>query len=40
MSGSPIIQNGYLIGAVSHVAVNDPSIGFGVFAEWMYYNTK
>lgn len=40
MSGSPIIQNGCLVGAVSHVAVNDPSIGFGVFAEWMYYNTK
>jgi len=40
MSGSPIIQNGCLVGAVSHVLVNDPSIGYGVFAEWMYYNTK
>ncbi len=39
MSGSPIIQNGNLIGAVSHVVVNDPLIGFGVFAEWMYYET-
>lgn len=39
MSGSPIIQNGCLVGAVSHVIVNDPSLGYGVFAEWMYYNT-
>ena len=39
MSGSPIIQNGNLVGAVSHVVVNDPSYGFGVFAEWMYYKT-
>ncbi len=39
MSGSPIIQDGNLIGAVSHVVVNDPSYGFGVFAEWMYYKT-
>ena len=39
MSGSPIIQNGWLVGAVSHVVVNDPTIGYGVFAEWMYYKT-
>ena len=39
MSGSPIIQNGNLVGAVSHVVVNDPLYGFGVFAEWMYYRT-
>ena len=39
MSGSPIIQNGNLIGAVSHVVVNEPSYGFGVFAEWMFYRT-
>ncbi len=39
MSGSPIIQNGYLVGAVSHVTVNDPLYGYGVFAEWMYYET-
>ena len=39
MSGSPIIQNGNLVGAVSHVVVNDPICGFGVFAEWMYYKT-
>lgn len=40
MSGSPIIQNGCLVGAVSHVVVNDPLYGYGVFAEWMYYQTK
>lgn len=39
MSGSPIIQNGNLVGAVSHVIVNEPNYGFGVFAEWMYYQT-
>lgn len=39
MSGSPIIQNGNLIGAVSHVVVKDPLCGYGVFAEWMYYQT-
>ncbi|HHT48862.1 MAG TPA: SpoIVB peptidase [Firmicutes bacterium] len=35
MSGSPIIQNGKLIGAITHVFVNDPTRGYGVFAEWM-----
>ncbi|NLJ86560.1 MAG: SpoIVB peptidase [Firmicutes bacterium] len=35
MSGSPILQNGALVGAVTHVFVNDPERGFGVFAEWM-----
>ncbi len=35
MSGSPIIQNGMLIGAVTHVMVNDPSKGFGVSIENM-----
>ena len=36
MSGSPIIQNGKLIGAVTHVFVNDISRGYAVFAENMY----
>ena len=36
MSGSPILQNGKLIGAVTHVFVNDPTHGYGVFAESMY----
>lgn len=35
MSGSPIIQNGALVGAVTHVFVNDPTKGYGVLAEWM-----
>lgn len=30
MSGSPIIQNGKLVGAVTHVFVNDPTSGYGV----------
>ena len=33
MSGSPIIQNGKLVGAVTHVFVNDPTRGYGIFAE-------
>lgn len=36
MSGSPIIQNGRIVGAVTHVLVNDPERGFGIFAENMY----
>lgn len=35
MSGSPIIQNGKLIGAVTHVLVNDPARGYGIFIENM-----
>lgn len=35
MSGSPIIQNGRIIGAVTHVFVDDPTHGYGVFIEWM-----
>lgn len=35
MSGSPIIQDGKVIGAVTHVFVNDPTSGYGVHIEWM-----
>ncbi|KXG43300.1 SpoIVB peptidase [Tepidibacillus infernus] len=35
MSGSPIIQDGKLVGAVTHVFVNDPTSGYGSFIEWM-----
>lgn len=35
MSGSPIIQNGRLVGAVTHVFVNDPTKGYGIFIENM-----
>ena len=33
MSGSPIIQDGKLVGAVTHVLVNDPTTGYGIFIE-------
>lgn len=35
MSGSPILQDGKLVGAVTHVFVNDPSSGYGCYIEWM-----
>lgn len=35
MSGSPIIQNDRIVGAVTHVFVNDPRRGYGIFIEWM-----
>jgi stage IV sporulation protein B len=38
MSGSPILQDGKLIGAVTHVLVNDPTRGYGILIEWMVKN--
>ena len=38
MSGSPIIQNGKLVGAVTHVLINDPTTGYGIFLENMLVN--
>jgi stage IV sporulation protein B len=35
VSGSPIIQNGKLIGAVTHVLIDEPTKGYGIFAENM-----
>lgn len=35
MSGSPLVQNGKLIGAVTHVLINDPTTGYGIFIENM-----
>lgn len=35
MSGSPIVQNGKLVGAVTHVLINDPTAGYGIFLENM-----
>lgn len=35
MSGSPIVQNGKIIGAVSHVTVENPIYGYGMHIEWM-----
>ena len=38
MSGSPIIQNGKLVGAITHVLIDDPTKGYGIFAENMLEN--
>ena len=38
MSGSPIIQDGKLVGAVTHVLINDPTTGYGIFLENMLAN--
>ena len=35
MSGSPIIQNNKIIGAVTHVLINKPDVGYGVYIDWM-----
>ena len=40
MSGSPIIQNGKLVGAVTHVMVNDPERGYGIFIEKMLESVR
>lgn len=40
MSGSPIIQNGKFVGAVTHVLVNDPTTGYAVFADMMLKQMK
>ncbi len=40
MSGSPIIQNGKLVGAVTHVLINDPTTGYGIFVENMLTAVK
>lgn len=38
MSGSPIIQNNKLVGAITHVFVNDPLRGYGIYLDWMLQN--
>lgn len=40
MSGSPVVQNGRLIGAVTHVMINDPTRGYGIFIENMLEEAK
>ena len=40
MSGSPILQDGYLVGAVTHVFINKPSKGYAIFAETMLTNSN
>ena len=38
MSGSPIVQNGKLVGAVTHVLVNESTLGYGLYLDWMLEN--
>ena len=38
MSGSPILQNGKLVGAVTHVFTADPTKGYGIYSDWMVLN--
>lgn len=38
MSGSPIVQNGKIVGAVTHVLTADPTRGYGVYIDWMIDN--
>jgi stage IV sporulation protein B len=40
MSGSPILQDGHIIGAVTHVFVSDPTQGYGLYIEWMLDRLK
>lgn len=40
MSGSPIIQDGRLVGAVTHVFIDNPLMGYGIFAESMYQKSS
>lgn len=35
MSGSPILQNGKVVGAITHVFLSDPTKGYGVYSDWM-----
>jgi stage IV sporulation protein B len=35
MSGSPILQDGRIVGAVTHVFVSDPTQGYGLYVDWM-----
>jgi stage IV sporulation protein B len=40
MSGSPVIQNGKLVGAVTHVFVDDPTRGYAIFVEIMEHEAQ
>jgi len=40
MSGSPVIQNGKIVGAVTHVFINNPTKGYGCLAEWMVWELQ
>lgn len=36
MSGCPVIQNGKIVGAITHVFMNDPTKGYGIYIEWLF----
>ena len=38
VSGSPILQNGRLVGAITHVLIGNPTTGYGIFIENMLAN--
>ena len=40
MSGSPIIQNNKIVGAVTHVLINNPDTGYGIYIEWMLQDAE
>jgi stage IV sporulation protein B len=40
MSGSPIIQNNKIVGAVTHVLINKPDTGYGIYIEWMLKDSE
>ena len=40
MSGAPILQNGKLCGAVTHVFTDDPTMGYGIFAQTMVEQSR
>lgn len=40
MSGSPIIQNNKIVGAVTHVLINKPDTGYGIYIEWMLRDSE
>lgn len=40
MSGSPIVQDGKIVGAVTHVVTSSPDKGYGVYVEWMLKHTR
>ena len=40
MSGAPIVQNNKFIGAVTHVLVNDPTVGYAVFGDLMIKQSR
>jgi stage IV sporulation protein B len=40
MSGSPILQNGKIVGAVTHVLISDPTAGYGILIENMLKDSE